>query len=163
MLASTMQTHLVLRHIKLILTRMPRVIGLGTSYSDMKTPPPVFMDKFYNALPPVASRYDIDVDNLDITNMTKTDYYYAVTVEQTRATTASSLTNGLKGPIEFILGSKSDPEQTVHYWSTDNWQTTNEFIDKQQEGRTCIRYITYSSSKLFRWSSYSSSSFERKG
>lgn len=108
---------------------------VGTSYSDMKTPPPVFMDKFYNALPPVASRYDIDIDNLDITNMTKTDYYYAVTIEQSRVTTASSLTNGLKGPIEFILGSKSDPEQTVHYWSTDNWQTTNEFIDKQQDGQ----------------------------
>ena len=36
--------------------------------------------------------------------MTKTDYYYAVAVEQSRVTTASSLTNGLKGPIEFILG-----------------------------------------------------------
>jgi hypothetical protein len=106
----------------------------GTSYSDMKTPPPVFMDKFYNALPPVASQYDIDIDNLDVTNMTKTDYYYAVTIEQSRVTTASSLTNGLKGPIEFILASKSDPEQTVHYWSTDNWTTTNEFIDKQQDG-----------------------------
>lgn len=105
------------------------------SYSDQKTSPPVFMDKFYNVIDPVETRYDIDIDNLDIRNMTKTAYYYAITTEQSRTTTASSLTNGLKGPIEFILGSKSDPEQTVHYWTTDNWITTNEFIDRRQDGQ----------------------------
>jgi hypothetical protein len=104
------------------------------AFSDDRTPPPIFMDKFYNIMDPVASQYDINIDNLDIKNMTKTDYYYAVTTEQSRTTTASSLEFGLKGPIEFILASKADPEQTVHYWSADNWRTTNEFIDKQQEG-----------------------------
>lgn len=111
------------------------------AYSEKRTPPPIFMDKFYNALPPINSRYDINVDNLDVKNMTKTDYYYAVSTEQSRTTTGSSVTNGLKGPIEFILASKSDPEQTIHYWSTDGFsQTTNEFIDKQTDGEHV--YIT---------------------
>jgi len=65
--------------------------------------------------------------------MTKTNYYNAITAEQTR-TNSRSLISGIKGPIEFILRSQSDPEQTIHYWSTDNWTTTNEFVDKQQQG-----------------------------
>lgn len=125
----------------------------NNSYSDEKTPPPIFMDKFYNALPPVASQYDINVDNLNIKNMTKTDYYYAVSTEQSRTTTGSSVTNGLKGPIEFILASKSDPEQTVHYWSADGFQTTNEFIDNQQNGQHVyvtlrIHQANYSGGKI---------------
>ena len=125
----------------------------NNSYSDHKTPPPVFMDKFYNALPPVASQYDINVDNLDIKNMTKTDYYYAVSTEQSRTTTGSSVTNGVKGPIEFILASKSDPEQTVHYWSTDNFSSTNEFVDNQKNGEHVyvtlrIHQANYSGGKI---------------
>ena len=125
----------------------------NNSYSDEKTPPPVFMDKFYNALPPVASQYDINVDNLDIKNMTKTDYYYAVSTEQSRTTTGSSVTNGLKGPIEFILASKSDPEQTIHYWSEDGFQTTNQFIDNQKNGEHVyvtlrIHQANYSGGKI---------------
>ena len=85
--------------------------------------------------------------------MTKTDYYYAVSTEQSRTTTGSSVTNGLKGPIEFILASKSDPEQTVHYWSADGFQTTNEFVDKQQNGQHVyvtlrIHQANYSSGKI---------------
>ena len=123
------------------------------AYSEKRTPPPIFMDKFYNALPPVKSSYDINVDNLDIKNMTKTDYYYAVSTEQSRTTTGSSVINGLKGPIEFILASKSDPEQTVHYWSTDGFQTTNEFVDKQTIGEHVyvtlrIHQANYSGGKI---------------
>jgi len=108
-------------------------------YSDEITPPPVFMDKFYNKLDPGTTAYDINVANLDIKNMTKTNYYNAVTTEQDRTNT-SELVNGLKGPIEFILLSKADPEQTVHYWTTNNWGTTNEFVDKQKQGEHV--YIT---------------------
>ena len=127
--------------------------NMKNAYSDQITPPPVFMDKFYNTLEAVGSNYDINLYNLDIKNMTKTAYYNAVTTEQSRTNT-TSLEGGLKGPIEFILSSKSDPEQTVHYWSTDNWRTTNEFVDKQQEGEHVyvtlrIHQATYSKGEIF--------------
>jgi len=108
--------------------------GSANIYSNQITSPPIFTDKFYKPLNPVESSYDINVSNLNIRYMTKTNYYNAITAEQTR-TNSRSLISGIKGPIEFILRSQSDPEQTIHYWSTDNWTTTNEFVDKQQQDR----------------------------
>jgi len=108
--------------------------GAKNVYSDQITPPPIFTDKFYNPLTPVESTYNINPDNLNISTMTKTVYYNAITAEQTR-TNNRALETGIKGPIEFILLSKADPEQTVHYWSADNFTTTNEFVDKQQQGQ----------------------------
>ena len=43
--------------------------------------------------------------------------------------------NGLKGPIEFILGTSGDPKKTTYYYTVDDWETTRIFKDNQQEDK----------------------------
>ena len=101
----------------------------SSSYTDKVTPPPIIFDKFYKVFKSSEQVYDIG--DIDIHNTSETDYYYYIASEQDR-TQQMVVENGLKGPIEFILGTSGDPKKTTYYYTVDDWETTRIFKDNQR-------------------------------
>lgn len=102
----------------------------SSNYIESVTPPPVIFDKFYNSFSSSEQVYDIG--DIDIYNTSETDYYYAIASEQDR-TQQTVVEYGLKGPIEFILGTSGDPKKTTYYYTVDDWETTRIFTDNVQQ------------------------------
>lgn len=102
------------------------------TYSDNITPAPLFTDKNYIPYNNSIVEYDINPGNLEISKMTPIEYYQSTKYYQD-GTVFPLITNGIRGPIEFILNNpKNDPKNTTYYWAVDDSPTYNTFIDKQK-------------------------------
>ena len=104
----------------------------ASNYVENVSSTPTIFDKYYNSLKSSEEIYDIG--SIDVYNTTETDYYYAIASEQDR-TQQNVVEYGLKGPIEFILGTSGDPKKTTYYYTVDDWETTRIFTDKLQEDK----------------------------
>uniref|UniRef100_A0A6C0FG33 Uncharacterized protein n=1 Tax=viral metagenome TaxID=1070528 RepID=A0A6C0FG33_9ZZZZ len=109
----------------------------SSNYTDNVSPVPEVFDKYYNTFASTEQEYNIG--DFDIANTNETDYYYYIASEQDR-TQQQVVENGLKGPIEFILGTSGDPKKTIYYYTVDDWETTRIFTDNIQLDKH--KYIT---------------------
>lgn len=101
----------------------------SSEYVDNVSPVPSVFDKYYKTFSGTEQEYDIG--DIDIANTVETDYYYYIASEQDR-TQQNVYDKGLKGPIDFILGTSGDPKKTTYYYTVDDWETTRIFTDNIQ-------------------------------